>query len=103
MAAHARQDPDRPAIDDDAGLLTYGELDRAVTRLASWLVHRVGPGPVMVGLLMDRSRSLVTASLAVARAGQVSVAIDPSFPLDRQLAVMDDADIAIVLTDRTDP
>ena len=102
LAAYARADPDRVAIDDDEGVLTYAELDRDVTRLASWLTHRFGSGPAMVGLLMSSARPLVTASVAVARAGLVSVGIDPAFPPERRLALMADAPIVLVLTDQAD-
>ena len=106
LGAHARRHPDRVAIDDDDGPLTYAEIDRQVDRLAAWLVHRLGDPlrtqPVMVGLLMGRARSLVTGSMAVARAGLVSVAIDPSYPDERRAAVAIDAGVAVILTDLTD-
>ena len=103
LAAHARHEPTRVAIDDAEGPLTYGELDAAVGRLAGWLVGRLGPGPSVVGLLTDRARSTVLISMAAARAGMVSVAIDPAYPAERRDAVVTDAGVDLVLTDRPDP
>ena len=103
-------DPDRPAIEDADGVTTYAELDRMVGAVAGWLRRELGPhgsattaaDPPAVGVLTDRARSTVVASMAVARAGLVSVAIDPAFPPARRDAVMADAGIVLVLTDRHD-
>ncbi len=108
LAEWARVDPDRPAIDDADGVLTFAELDREVGAVARWLADEVGRQPdpgaevAPIGVLADRARSLVVASMAVARAGLVSAAMDPSHPAARRAATIADAGIGLVLTDRDD-
>jgi len=110
LAGWARVDPDRPAIEDADGVVTYAELDREVGAVAGWLAHEARPDrptspgadPSPIGVLADRARSLVVASMAIARAGLVSAAIDPSYPAERRAALVADAGIGLVLTDRGD-
>src|SRR5262249_8441421 len=53
FARQARRLPDKVAMSDGDGQLSYDELNRAANRLASYLIHRGGVRPEMfVGLCM---------------------------------------------------
>ena len=68
-AAGAARHPDRVALIDDDGILTYREIDQRTDRLAGELRARgVGVGSP-VGLLARNGRGFVEASIAVSKAG----------------------------------
>jgi amino acid adenylation domain-containing protein len=78
--------------------LTYRELDRRVTHLASYL-RRQGVGPeVLVGVCMERSVEMIVALLGTLKAGGAYVALDPSYPSERLAFMFADAKLSILLT-----
>jgi non-ribosomal peptide synthetase component F len=64
----AARHPDRPALTDDRGTLTYSEVDRRANRLAQVIQQRVGSDHVGVALPPDRD--LVLTVLAAGKAGR---------------------------------
>ncbi|MFE9749521.1 amino acid adenylation domain-containing protein [Saccharothrix saharensis] len=86
FAERAGRTPDAVAL-ISGGTVTYGELDAAANRLAHHLLAAgVTPGDV-VGVLLDRDTTLVTAVLAVLKAGAAYTVLDPRFPTGRLTAV----------------
>ena len=66
----AERSPDAPALVFKGSEWTYGELNRAANRLAHTL-QDCGVGPEKrVGLCLERSMKMVTAMLAVLKAGR---------------------------------
>ena len=86
FATAARIHPDREAVADSAGPLTYGALAQATDTLARDLARRAGKERVF-GLLLPRSVDAVAALVAVTRLGGVPVLLPPSAPV-RELAAM---------------
>jgi amino acid adenylation domain-containing protein len=83
FADQVRRGPDRPAVISGADRISYGELDARANRLAHHLVAR-GVGPeTLVGLCLDRGPDLITATLAVLKAGGAFVPLDLRQPKDR--------------------
>ncbi|MGV9700489.1 AMP-binding protein [Streptomyces sp. NPDC003470] len=79
--------------------LTYGELSTAANRLAAHLRARgAGRGERVVVSLRPGPR-MVTAFLALARAGMVCVPVDPSAPAGWRRAVVRDSAARTVLTE----
>jgi amino acid adenylation domain-containing protein len=75
--AAAQHTPAAPALVDDAGQVTYGELARRVRTLSAALADRVGlETPVSVEL--GRGRDCLTAALAVLHRGGTAVFADPA-------------------------
>lgn len=92
--------PDAPAIVSEEGEVTYGDLDVRANRIAHRL-RKLGVGTeTLVGVCIDRSSDLVAAMLGVLKAGAAYVPIDPSLPRDRIAYMVDDARIAVLLTER---
>ncbi|MFD5425625.1 amino acid adenylation domain-containing protein [Streptomyces sp. NPDC127084] len=94
--------PDRPAVSDQGGILSYAELDRRANRLAhTLLASGVRPGD-RVGLLLERTAAVPVAILAVLKTGAAYVPVDLAAPADRAALVFGDTAVTMVLTDRPD-
>ncbi|MFF7793120.1 non-ribosomal peptide synthase/polyketide synthase [Streptomyces sp. NPDC007991] len=91
--------PDAPAVrDGDGHELTYRELHRRADELAARITAAgVGPEDV-VGLALPRSVHLVTAVLAVLKAGAAYLPLDPDYPADRLGYMIEDAQPSLILT-----
>jgi amino acid adenylation domain-containing protein len=95
----AGRTPEAIAVVSEERRLTYGELNRSANRLAHYLIDS-GVGPeTLVGLMLERSAEMVVALLGVLKAGGAYVPIDPSYPSARLAFMLDDAHIAVLLTD----
>ncbi|MFD7660850.1 amino acid adenylation domain-containing protein, partial [Actinosynnema sp. NPDC059797] len=98
VAEQARRTPGATAVVSGGTATTYAELDAAANRLAHRLITAgVEPGDV-VGVLLDRDPSLVTAVLAVLKAGAAYTVLDPRFPAARLAAVADRAGLRHVVS-----
>ncbi|SBT46096.1 non-ribosomal peptide synthetase [Micromonospora narathiwatensis] len=100
IVARARRTPELPALRFADRTVSYGELVRLANGLARRLrTAGVGPG-VLVGLVQERSVELVVSLLAIWQAGGAYVPVDPGLPAGRVALMLDDADPAVVLTQR---
>src|SRR5438445_9318802 len=86
FATGARTHPEREAVADNTGPLTYGALAHATDTLARDLARRAGQDGV-IGLLLPRSVDAVATLVAVTRLGGVPVLLPPSAPV-RELGAM---------------
>ncbi|MEM8531993.1 MAG: amino acid adenylation domain-containing protein, partial [Chloroflexota bacterium] len=94
----ATRSPDRIALISGEAQLSYAMLMQQATYHAQQL-YRLGVGnEVRVGLFMDRSIDMVVATLAVLMAGGVYVPLDPDYPVERLAFLVQDAQVAVVLT-----
>jgi acyl-CoA synthetase (AMP-forming)/AMP-acid ligase II len=73
FTAHVDAHPDRPAVIDDDGAVSYAELDLLVNGAAEDLAGRGLGHRDIVGIRMTNSRRAVVAELAVAALGAVSM------------------------------
>ncbi|WP_125516084.1 non-ribosomal peptide synthetase [Streptomyces sp. WAC 01529] len=95
----AARTPDAPALRLGNGEeVSYAALNTAADRLADELAA-AGVGPErLVALALPRSADLVTAALAVLKAGGGYLPVDPTDPGDRLEYVLADAAPVLVLT-----
>jgi amino acid adenylation domain-containing protein len=92
--------PDAVAVACGGSTLTYRELDIRSNRLAHHLrALSVGP-EVLVGLCVGRSPGMLVALLAVLKAGGAYVPLDPAFPESRLAFMLDDARVAVLVTEQ---
>ncbi|MFG3056406.1 amino acid adenylation domain-containing protein [Kitasatospora sp. NPDC048239] len=96
--AQAARTPDATALVHQGAESTYAELNERANRLAHLLVeHGVGP-ETLVGIHLERSTDLITALLAVLKAGGAYLPIDPDYPAERIGYMLADARPALVIT-----
>ena len=83
MAIAAARWPDRTAVIDDDGALSYGQLRSRTESLAAALVYRHGIGPgVPVGILCRNGRAFMQSMFAVASVGADVVLLNTEFRTD---------------------
>lgn len=97
FAAQVARNPDATALVFGTGSVTYAELDRRSNALA-WVLRRRGVGADMpVGVSMERGTDLVTALLAVLKAGGAYLPIEIGSPAPRAAAMIAAAGARLVL------
>lgn len=93
-----RRSPDEVAVTFGECGLSYAELNSRANRLAGYLVDN-GVGPeVTVGLCLRRGLTLMTAVLAVLKAGGAYLPMDPDNPPARNEFLLADSGAGLVLT-----
>ncbi|MEU3572749.1 amino acid adenylation domain-containing protein [Kitasatospora sp. NPDC036755] len=97
--ARAAATPDAPAVVSEHGTLSYAELDSRAEHLAVRLAGAGVGAETPVVLLMDRSADLLTAILAVAKAGGCYVPLDDRHPAERLRRITAGTAAALVLVD----
>ncbi|MGE5340958.1 MAG: amino acid adenylation domain-containing protein [Candidatus Omnitrophota bacterium] len=92
--------PEKEAVAFGNARISYRWLEDNSNHLAGYLVaNHIGPGD-NVGILIDRSTPAVVAILSVWKAGAAYVPIDPDLPEKRMMAMIDDAGIGMMLSER---
>ncbi|MEV0124837.1 amino acid adenylation domain-containing protein, partial [Streptomyces sp. NPDC050703] len=97
LARHLPWSMDAVAITDGERTLTYGELDAAAGRLASYLTGAGVRRGDRVAVVMERSAELIVTLLAVWRAGAAFVPVDVEYPAERVAFLLADSDPAAVV------
>ncbi|KUJ38446.1 MULTISPECIES: non-ribosomal peptide synthetase [Streptomyces] len=98
VAEHARRTPDADAVVFEGQVIGYAALEARANQLAHHLMDRgVGPETV-VGICVERGPDMVTAALAVLKAGGAFLPLDPGHPAERHRQVLRDSAAALLLT-----
>ncbi|MCU0507750.1 MAG: amino acid adenylation domain-containing protein [Anaerolineae bacterium] len=102
---HARQTPDAPAIifvGDAGGVgrreVSYAELDREVSRLATELWRLGVAREEVVAISVDKSVEQMVGILGILKAGAAYLPIDPTYPKERVDYLLSDAGVNVLLT-----
>ncbi|HET7233234.1 MAG TPA: amino acid adenylation domain-containing protein [Longimicrobium sp.] len=99
--AQAGRTPHAVALIDGERRVTYGELNERANRIAHHLIA-LGAGPeVRVGIGLERGAGMVAAMLGVLKAGGAYVPLDPAYPADRLAFTLEDASVAVLVTQET--
>jgi len=90
--------PEVPAVFFDGATWSYGELNDRANKLAH-LLRKKGVGPDrVVGIMTDRSPDMVLGILAILKAGGACLPIDPEYPEERILTMLNDSGALLLLT-----
>ncbi|MEV5205519.1 amino acid adenylation domain-containing protein [Streptomyces sp. NPDC053720] len=100
FAAQAARTPDAIALVDEDRDLTFAELDAATNRLAHHLINTGVERHDVVAVLMERSTDLLTALLAVVKAGAVYAPLNTTDPDSRLVQILADTQAPVLLTDQ---
>jgi len=96
---HAYRRPGAVAISWNGSDLSYSELERKSSALASHLLKIGIEREERVAICLTRTPLLIVSILGVLKAGAAYVPIDPSYPEERVQYILEDAQIGIILTE----
>jgi amino acid adenylation domain-containing protein len=99
VEAQVRKSPNAIAVRDAHTSLTYAELDGHANSLAHELRDLGVKRDDCVGVCVERSTRLLTALLAVWKAGAAYVPLDPAYPATRLDFVAQDASLRVLVTE----
>lgn len=95
--------PDHIALRLGKESMTYKDLNEQANQLARLIIEcGVKPGD-NVGLLVRRSFDMIIGMYAILKAGAAYIPIDPEYPVDRQLYILSNAAISLLLSDSSHP
>ncbi|MFF2330061.1 MULTISPECIES: amino acid adenylation domain-containing protein [unclassified Streptomyces] len=99
--AQTARTPDSLAVVSGSAEYDYAELNTRANRLARLLISRgVGPEDI-VAVALERTAGLLVALYAVMKAGAACLPVDPQYPADRIVTILDDAQPVCVITDES--
>jgi amino acid adenylation domain-containing protein len=91
--------PERLAICDDRGGLTFTELDAESAAISRFIAECGWPLETPIGVMCGRNTLFLTAALGVIRAGAVYVPLDPALPLKRRQEMLDNCRAPLLITE----
>jgi amino acid adenylation domain-containing protein len=99
FATRVAEHPQALAVVSGAQSLSYAELDERASRLARYLIG-AGAGPEqVVAIALPRGEPMITAMLAVLKAGAAYLPVDPGYPARRITFMLDEAAPLLLITD----
>ena len=101
LVQSAQKHPDRIAVEDTDGAITYRDLNQLSDQLRSRLIHLgVRPGD-RVGIYLRKSIDAVASIFGILKAGAAYVPVDPGAPPARNAYIFSDCTVkAIILENR---
>ena len=90
--------PDAIALVLEEQQLTYKELNQRANQLAHHLCNLGVGAEVLVGICVERSLEMVVGLLGILKAGGAYVPVDPAYPPERLVFMLEDAEVSVLLT-----
>jgi amino acid adenylation domain-containing protein len=99
LQSQADHNPEAIAVVCQGQALSYGEIHRQSNQLG-WYLRKIGiDAETRVGVCLPRSPALMIAILSIWKAGGVYIPLDPAYPEERLAFMVEDAQLAALLTD----
>jgi amino acid adenylation domain-containing protein/non-ribosomal peptide synthase protein (TIGR01720 family) len=78
--------------------VTYRELNRRANQLAGILKSKGIGANQIVGIILERSTTMIEGILGILKAGGAYLPIDPDFPEKLNLSILEDSNVSVILT-----
>ncbi|MEV5892530.1 amino acid adenylation domain-containing protein [Nonomuraea fuscirosea] len=101
VSQQVRRTPDDPAVTHAGAVMTYKVLDTEAEALADRLRAAGVGGGAVVAVVMGRSLPLITALVAVLKAGGAYLYLDPAEPAEQRCRILADSAARFAVVDRT--
>ncbi len=99
FADQVRRTPDAVALTTDADAITYADLDRYSTAIASRLIELGAESECVVGVMLERSPAAIAAVLGVLKTGAAYLPLDPRYPEGRLAFMFEDAGARLLISE----
>ncbi|RRB02256.1 polyketide synthase [Larkinella rosea] len=96
----ATKTPESIAILDSSSAISFAELNNRSSQLAHFLRLKGVQKEQFIGIYLDRSAEMITAVLAILKAGCAFVPIDPAYPAERINYIVTDTEMPLILCSR---
>ena len=101
----AKKTPDAPAVVDEQGTYSYGQLDSLSNALALKL-REMGVGAAeskspFVSIMLGYEKAFLVAAIGIEKAGGAYVPLDYDYPNDRLLYMLEDSESQVLITSHT--
>ena len=99
-AEYAARSPEKIAVSDERGAITYAQLDRKSSTVAARLAGMgIGPGDA-VAVYVAYDKEIVTGTYAAMKAGGVYLPLEYTYPEERLQFMLEDSSASALLTHR---
>jgi len=99
LERQCHQTPHQTALIDDHQSLSYQALNHRANQLAAWLSQQGLQADDKIALALTRSNTLFITLFAALKMGVSYVAIDPDYPQQRIISILNDCDAKLLLSD----
>ena len=100
-AEYAARSPEKIAVSDERGMITYAQLDRKSSTVAARLAGMgIGPGDA-VAVYVAYDKEIVTGTYAAMKAGGVYLPLEYTYPEERLQFMLEDSSASALLTLRS--
>jgi amino acid adenylation domain-containing protein len=97
----AARTPDAPALTCRDKTWTYRELDERAEAIARQLLEAGARPETVVGICMERCLDLVAGMLGILKTGAAYLPLDPAYPQDRLVFMIEDARPLLVVSNQS--
>jgi amino acid adenylation domain-containing protein len=89
----------RLAIKSDEASLSFDDLNRTANKLARRIRSRCGDQLEPIALLFDHDAGVIAAMLGVLKAGKFYLVLDPTYPHERLMQMLEDSGAQLIVSD----
>ncbi|GAB5528744.1 MAG: hypothetical protein Roseis3KO_05210 [Roseivirga sp.] len=100
--SQAERVPQQTALVFHDQLLTYEQLNKKANQLAHYLLGQDMPPETVIGIMLERSPSLLITILGILKAGYAYVPLDPDQPEARKRQILTDCNALLLITEGPD-
>lgn len=98
----AQTTPQRLALSDESGDMTYYDLTQYANQVAQYLLDQGAEVGDRTAIYMERSSDMIAAMLGILKTGGIYVPVDVSSPKERTKFMIMDSESKYIITDRVD-
>ncbi|MBS0358758.1 MAG: amino acid adenylation domain-containing protein [Proteobacteria bacterium] len=95
---HVAKNPSAIAVSANGENLTYEQLNMKANQLAHYLCKLGVKSGDIVAISMQQSMNLIVSILGILKANAIYVSLDPSYPIERLLYMLEDTKAPILIT-----
>ncbi|MBE9215239.1 amino acid adenylation domain-containing protein [Plectonema cf. radiosum LEGE 06105] len=99
IETQAEQTPEKIAVEFESLQLTYQQLNQKANQLAHHLKSIGVETQTKIGIYLQRSEKILITLLAILKAGGTYIPLDPAFPQQRLIYMIEDSGVNILITE----